>query len=124
MIGDVNFFLKHQRDDPDFEVECEVMIAGAYATLPTSPGAEGDAWLRPLAEPAYREQRHAHSALALLLSYGLNRLGVRTETFVARIGTSNARSIALFAALGFSVVHTVAVFDEVEMRIVDSEEMS
>lgn len=29
MIGDVNLFFKHQRDDPEFEVECEVMIAGA-----------------------------------------------------------------------------------------------
>ncbi|KAI9429149.1 N-acetyltransferase 9, partial [Lactarius psammicola] len=27
MIGDVNLFFKHQRDDPEFEVECEVMIA-------------------------------------------------------------------------------------------------
>ena len=124
MIGDVNLFLKHQRDDPDFEVECEVMIAGAYTTLPISLEAEGDAWLRPLAEPAYRGQRRAHAALALLLSYARDRLGVRTETFVARIGTSNARSIALFAALGFSVVRTVAVFDEVEMRIVDLGEVS
>lgn len=29
MIGDVNLFFKHQRDEPEFEVECEVMIAGA-----------------------------------------------------------------------------------------------
>ena len=124
MIGNVNLLLQHQRNDPNFEVECEVMIAGAYATLPTSTGAEGDTWLRPLAEPAYRGQRHAHSALVLLLSYGLNRLGVQTETFVACIGTSNAHSIALVAALSFSVVHTVAVFDEVEMQIVNSGEMS
>jgi hypothetical protein len=32
MIGDVNLFFKHQRDDPEFEVECEVMMAGAYST--------------------------------------------------------------------------------------------
>jgi hypothetical protein len=28
MIGDVNLFFKNPRDDPEFEVECEVMIAG------------------------------------------------------------------------------------------------
>jgi len=102
MIGDVNLFLKHQRDDPDFEVECEVMIA----------------------EAAYRGQRRAHAALALLLSYARDTLSIRTESFVARIGASNVRSIALFSTLGFSVVRTVAVFDEVEMRIVDPGEMS
>ncbi|KAN0136477.1 acyl-CoA N-acyltransferase [Lactarius tabidus] len=101
MIGDVNLFFKHQRDDPEFEVEYEVMIA----------------------EPAYRGQRRAHAALALLLSYARDTLSVRTESFVARIGASNARSIALFGALGFNVVRTVAVFDEVEMRIVDPGDM-
>ncbi|KAI0298774.1 hypothetical protein B0F90DRAFT_1730947 [Multifurca ochricompacta] len=29
MIGDVNLFFKNQRGDPEFEVECEVMIAGS-----------------------------------------------------------------------------------------------
>jgi len=28
MIGDVNLFFKNSREDPEFEVECEVMIAG------------------------------------------------------------------------------------------------
>lgn len=28
MIGDVNLFFKNSRQDPEFEVECEVMIAG------------------------------------------------------------------------------------------------
>ncbi|KAI9432558.1 acyl-CoA N-acyltransferase [Lactarius psammicola] len=102
MIGDVNLFFKHQRDDPEFEVECEVMIA----------------------EPAYRGQRRAHAALALLLSYARDLLGIRTESFVARIGANNARSIALFAALGFDVVRTVAVFDDVEMRVVDQGDMN
>ena len=53
-----------------------------------------------------------------------DRLDLRTETFVARIGMSNACSIALFAALGFIVVRTIAVFDEVAMQIVDSGEIS
>ncbi|KAH8982445.1 acyl-CoA N-acyltransferase [Lactarius hatsudake] len=102
MIGDVNLFFKHQRDDPEFEVECEVMIA----------------------EPAYRGQRRAHAALVLLLSYARDTLGIRTESFVARIGASNARSIALFTALGFGIVRTVVVFDEIEMRVVGPGNMS
>ena len=32
MIGDVNLFFKNPRDDPEFEVECEVMIAGPCST--------------------------------------------------------------------------------------------
>ena len=122
MIGDVNLFLKHQRDDPEFEVECEVMIAGAYPHYPLLHLELMDG--RPLTEPAYRGQRRAHAALALLLSYACDTLSVRPESFVARIGAGNARSIALFTALGFSIVRTVAVFDEVEMRIVDTGNMS
>src|SRR5579863_7864469 len=74
-----------------------------------------------LPEPAYRGQRRAHAALVLLLSYACGKLGVRKESFVARIGAANARSIALFTGLGFGVVRTVSVFDEVEMRVVDAD---
>ncbi|KAI9508288.1 acyl-CoA N-acyltransferase [Russula earlei] len=94
MIGDVNLFFKHSREDPEFEVECE---------------------------PAYRGQRRAHGALVLLLSYACDKLGVGKESFVARIGAANARSIALFASLGFGVVRTISVFDEVEMRVMDTD---
>ncbi|KAF8478081.1 acyl-CoA N-acyltransferase [Russula ochroleuca] len=99
MIGDVNLFFKNTREDPEFEVECEVMIA----------------------EPIYRGQRRAHAALILLLSYACDKLGVRKESFVARIGSANTRSIALFTSLGFEVVRTVSVFDQVEMRVADSD---
>jgi hypothetical protein len=37
---------------------------------------------------------------------------------MARIGSANVRSIALFASLGFEVVRTVSVFEQVEMRVV------
>jgi hypothetical protein len=37
MIGDVNLFFKNPRDDPEFEVECEVMIAGPCFTPHTLP---------------------------------------------------------------------------------------
>jgi hypothetical protein len=29
MIGDVNLFFKNSREDPEFEVECEVTITGS-----------------------------------------------------------------------------------------------
>jgi hypothetical protein len=35
MIGDVNLFFKNPRDDPEFEVECEVMIAGLSLCHPS-----------------------------------------------------------------------------------------
>ena len=82
MISDVNLFFEHQRDDPDFEVECEVMIVGASTPLPTFPGTKGDAWHHPLAEPTYRGQRRAQVALALLLSCALDTLcGVRSPSW-------------------------------------------
>lgn len=60
----------------------------------------------------------------LLPTYALDSLGIRTEPSTARIGTSDARSIAMFAALGFGFDRTVAVFDDVEMRIFGLVEMS
>jgi L-amino acid N-acyltransferase YncA len=71
-------------------------------------------------EPAYRGQRRGHAALALLLGYACDKLGVPKESFVARIGTTNTHSVALFVSLGFDIVRTVAVFDQVEMRVVDA----
>jgi L-amino acid N-acyltransferase YncA len=71
-------------------------------------------------EPAYRGQKRGHAALALLLCYASDKLGVRKESFVARIGAANSRSLALFKSLGFGIIRTVAVFDEVEMRVVDA----
>ncbi|KAI0037697.1 hypothetical protein FA95DRAFT_1506665 [Auriscalpium vulgare] len=99
MVGDVNLFLKNDRDDPEFEIEVEVMIA----------------------DPAYRRQQLAHSALSLLLSYATSEpaspLPVPASRLVVRISASNSPSIALFEKLGFEIVRRVEVFDEVEMRV-------
>ena len=62
-----------------------------------------------------------HTAIALLVSYARDTLRSRTEPFVVNIGRSNARVIAL---LGFGIVLSVVVFDEVEMRIVGLGDMS
>lgn len=72
----------------------------------------------------YREQRHALVALPLLLSYVRDTLSVRTETFPARIGASNARKIVPSYPLSFNAIHTVALFDGVEMQFVDPGVMS
>ncbi|TFY79103.1 hypothetical protein EWM64_g4903 [Hericium alpestre] len=106
MIGDVNLFFKGRPGDDaeDFEAELEVMIA----------------------EPAYRRQGLAQCALEMLLAYATARALGPAEAmpfplvashFVARIGASNAASIALFERLGFEIVRHVEVFDEVEMRV-------
>jgi L-amino acid N-acyltransferase YncA len=60
----------------------------------------------------------------LLLSYARDKLGVGKGSFVARIGAANARSIALFSSLGFKVVRTISVFDEVEMRVLDTDDVA
>lgn len=129
MVGDVNLFFKNPRDDPEFEVECEVMIAGAcpHSTSSTIRSSLTGRQMRytlfyfPISptEPAYRGQRRAHAALVLLLSYACDKLGIRKESFVARIGSANMRSIALFASLGFEVVRTVSVFEQAEMRVAE-----
>jgi hypothetical protein len=72
-----------------------------------------------LTEPAYRVKRRRHAAaaaaLTLLLCYACDKLGVRLESFVLRIGTTNTHSIALFASLEFGIVSTVSIFDQVGM---------
>ena len=35
------------------------------------------------------------------------------------IGSANVRSVVLFASLGFEVVQTVSVFDQVEMQVAE-----
>jgi hypothetical protein len=72
-------------------------------------------------EPAYRGQRHGHVALALLLCYSCDKLGVRKESFVARIGAANSCIVALLTGLGFVTIRTVAVFDQVEMQVADAD---
>ncbi|KAH8111122.1 acyl-CoA N-acyltransferase [Phellopilus nigrolimitatus] len=103
MIGDVNLFFKGSSDDEDFEVEAEVMIA----------------------ESKYRRRGYASEALQLILSFATScdsppMLPVAADKLVVRIGAGNAASVGLFAKLGFTVTKHVAVFDELEMRIVDA----
>jgi len=124
MIGDVNLFFKNSGEDPEFEVECEVMIAGSCSARLLCLSLTCGQIRQPFAEPAYRGQRRAHAALALLLSYACDKLGVGKGSFVARIGAANARSIALFSSLGFKVVRSISVFDEVEMRVLDTDDVA
>lgn len=69
-----------------------------------------------VAEPASRRRGIAAEALQLFMAYGATRLGV--SKFVAKIGESNAASLALFQRkLGFVEVGRSAVFKEVTLAL-------
>ncbi len=136
MIGDVNLFLKGVPADEDFEVEAEIMIAGASHLPPSSNhkltrGAHTRPCFSPpflgSAEPAYRRRGVAYTALQLMFSYATDPsspspLPVPKDRLVARIGEKNAASIRLFEKLGFTVTKRVAVFEEVELRFTAGDE--
>ncbi|XP_044736353.1 N-acetyltransferase 9-like protein [Chrysoperla carnea] len=96
MIGDTNLFFI----DPDNKklAECEIMIA----------------------EPTARGKRRGMEAMCLMFYYGIEMLGV--ETFQAKIGLANEKSIKMFTKLGFTEVGRSEIFKEVTMlRLVDTK---
>ena len=50
------------------------------------------------------------------LRYATEYIPIAPANLIARIGTTNAPSIALFHALGFETVKVVEVFNEAELR--------
>jgi RimJ/RimL family protein N-acetyltransferase len=91
MAGDTNIFL-NDSDRPD-HAEIEIMIA----------------------EPSSRGKGLAMEALQLFMAYAVSKLGIRL--FTAKIGMSNAPSLALFAKLGYTEVKRVEVFQEVHLQL-------
>lgn len=92
MVGDVNFFLNDPEDPKSAEVE--IMLA----------------------EPTARRRGLGIQALAMMLVYGVETLGLRCIT--SKIGMKNAPSLALFQdRLGFTQVSESAVFQEVTMTL-------
>jgi hypothetical protein len=72
--ADVSLF-RNPHEDPELEVDCEVMIAGRCSALHPHPlitaprqraGKNARFFLPPLAKLAYHGQRRAHAALVLL----------------------------------------------------------
>lgn len=55
-------------------------------------------------------------ALFARLIYAQTGLKTAPTSFIAKIGTSNDKSLALFARLGFGIVKTSEVFEEHELR--------
>lgn len=125
-------------NDAEFTAELEIMIAGTRVErLAPFPNI-------PTPEKSYRKKGLALEALQLLLEYatGVPRhkfpyskpmtqvLGTEPQaqvqclptpvplpSLLTRISSSNIPSIRLFQKLGFVIVKTVEVFDEVEMRL-------
>lgn len=55
-------------------------------------------------------------SLTSSLRYATSHLPIKPDDLIARIGTSNQASIALFHSLGFATVKVVEVFSEAELR--------
>lgn len=53
---------------------------------------------------------------SLSLHYTQLNLKTLPTSFIAKIGTSNEKSLALFDKLGFTIVKTSEVFEEHELR--------
>jgi RimJ/RimL family protein N-acetyltransferase len=101
MCGDVNLFLlENARVAEDY-----------FSGVPAGGGAAEVMVM--MAEPSFRRRGYAGEAVAALLRYGAEALGLRR--FVAKVGTSNAPSLALFAKLGFREAKRVAAFEEAHL---------
>ena len=86
-VGDVNLFLNDPDDSTAAEIEVMVAVASA------------------------RRRGVASEALTTLQAWAAGALGLRR--FVAKIGHANAPSLALFRRLGYALVSSSAVFEEV-----------
>lgn len=89
MIGDTNLFLSTDQDTGELRAEVEIMIAEESAR------GRGLGW----------------EATLIMLQYGLDSLGI--QTFVAKIGMDNARSIRMFEKLQFREESRSDVFQEI-----------
>ncbi|RKP13637.1 N-acetyltransferase 9 [Piptocephalis cylindrospora] len=92
MVGDVNFFL-NEPDDPK-TAEVEIMLA----------------------EPAARGRGLGLQALAMMLMYGVETLGL--HRIISKIGMGNTSSLRLFQdRLGFVQISESAIFQEVTLSL-------
>lgn len=67
---------------------------------------------RPRPSGAYAPRNHADASL----TYAVHNIPIKPRHLIARIGTANTASIALFERLGFGKVKVVEVWSEAEMR--------
>ncbi|EGD72067.1 N-acetyltransferase 9 [Salpingoeca rosetta] len=95
MVGDVNLFF----NDPDSKSTAEIEIM--------------------IAEPSARGKGFGRQALLMMMDYAVKNLSV--TKLVAKIGFSNAPSLALFERLGFKEVSRSEVFKEVTLEVQSTE---
>lgn len=98
MVGDTNLFLRRDNDDGENLAEVEIMIA----------------------EKAARGRRLGWEAVAMMMRYGREELGV--GLFEAKVKDGNEPSHAMFAKLGFVKEGRSEVFQEVTYRMRVGEE--
>lgn len=117
MCGDVNLFLLEDDDDEGGGSGNGSGSGGGGGNDGNAPGSRG--WLAEVmvmvADPASRRRGLAREAVALLMEYGRQHLGVRE--YVAKVADDNAPSLRLFQdRLQFVEVKRVAAFGEVHLR--------
>eukprot|EP00095_Tigriopus_kingsejongensis_P000504 snap_masked-scaffold367_size194084-processed-gene-0.32 protein:Tk00504 transcript:snap_masked-scaffold367_size194084-processed-gene-0.32-mRNA-1 annotation:"n-acetyltransferase 9-like" len=93
MVGDTNLFLSTDEDSVRLTAEAEIMIA----------------------EPSARGHGLGWEAMAFMLRYGLETLGV--QAFEAKIKIGNEPSLRMFKKLGFQETSRSEVFGEVTLQV-------
>lgn len=118
MIGDVNVFFSPVEEDEEHDGSVQHIAFEDSLVKPDATSALQAELEIMIAEPSVRRQGLASQALQLMLQYvSIPPLSIPPKHFLVRIGQSNKGSIAMFEKLGFEIVKTVEVFQEVEMRM-------
>jgi len=138
MIGDVNLFFIDEEEEEEESAEDEAKThcrldghcdSASKTAVDNSTASTTDASSVNLssaatsitaevelmiAEKAFRGHGRGKEAVSLLMHYGLTHLNV--DRFVAKIGSTNAISLNLFAKLGFKRTKFNKIFDEVTLK--------
>lgn len=140
MVGDVNlFFIEEEEEEEEENAEdeaethcrldgrCDSASQAAVDNSGTASTTDAPSVNRfsaatsitaevelMIAEKAFRGHGRGKEAVSLLMHYGLTHLNV--DRFVAKIGSTNAISLNLFAKLGFIRTKFNKIFDEVTLK--------
>ncbi|XP_061564876.1 N-acetyltransferase 9 [Cololabis saira] len=109
---------KQRWADPSVaEEQCMMGDVNIFLTDPTEPSlAELEVMI---AEPRYRGKGIGKEVTRMMMSYGLQKLGIKK--FQAKIGLDNQVSVSMFKKLHFEEVSVCSVFREVTLELTVNE---